>query len=148
MNKNIDIFTEDRVSALGLHRYATDYFESYKLISLTKNNYLGVRSYLLCHSLELSMKAVLRSYGLSVLELRKLKHNLERISKELENHPKSKIKWNRKQNAIIYVANLHYSTKEWEYFLKGSKTLVDFEIFSEFLDIWLARSYMIIEKLS
>lgn len=140
-------FSEDRVSSLGMHRYAEDFFQAYTLLSDKKNNAIQVRYYLICHSLELSMKAVLREAGYSVGQLLKLGHDIEKISNELEQNKGINAKWDEQQKAIIHIANIHYKSKEMEYFAQGTKSLVDFSIFSNFLAIWLRISHNTIMEL-
>lgn len=140
MNKN-NPHTEDRVSSRGLHRYADDFFQAYNLITSQKNNAVQVRYYLLCHSFELSMKAMLREAGYSVEQLQKFGHDLEKIANELEKNEKTKVHWKLKDKEMIRIANTHYVTKEMEYFTRGAKILVDPDKFSDFLGLWLRISH-------
>jgi hypothetical protein len=140
--------TEDRVSSRGLHRFADDFFQAYNLITSQKNNAVQVRYYLLCHSFELSMKAMLREAGYSVKQLQKFGHNLEGIANELEKNPKTKVFWSKEDRAMIKIANTHYVTKEMEYFTRGAKVLVDPVQFSNFLSFWLWISHIAIIEIA
>ncbi len=74
---------EDRTSAVGLARYARDFFDA----AIAADDVIGTRPgyerfapvpvmFLVAHSIELVLKAYLRTRGLSVGELRKRGHNL------------------------------------------------------------------------
>ncbi|KKP93152.1 MAG: hypothetical protein US25_C0052G0002 [Candidatus Moranbacteria bacterium GW2011_GWE1_36_7] len=146
-NKN-NPHTEDRVTSRGLHRYADDFFQAYTLITSQRNNAVQVRYYLLCHSFELSMKAMLREAGYSVKQLQKFGHDLEKIADELEKNSKTKVYWNPEDKEMIKIANTHYVTKEMEYFTRGEKVLVDPDQFSNFLGFWLRVSHVSIIEIA
>lgn len=144
MKKYPNPHTEDRVSSRGLHRFADDFFQAYNLITAQKNSAIQVRYYLLCHSFELSMKALLREAGYTVKQLQDFGHDLEALATELRNNQKTKVLWTDEDMAMIRIANTHYVTKEMEYATRGSKVVVDADQFSRFLSIWLRISHITI----
>ena len=104
--------------------------------------------YLLCHSFELSMKAILREAGLTVKQLQNFGHDLERLSDELEENKKTRVRWSEEDKNLIEIANRHYVTKEMEYFTRGNKAHIPFEEFSNFLRFWLRVSHASIVEMS
>lgn len=115
---------EERTSAHGLLDYAHEYYASYELIQSQHPKlieYFAVKYYLLCHSLELTMKAWLRHRGATYTQLKKLGHDLEKIMTVL--YEKHQLLFGAESQAMIRLVNQHYSQKEFEYSLKGTKTV-------------------------
>ena len=115
---------EERTSARGLLNYAHEYYASYELIQSQRpkmNEYFAVKYYLLCHALELTMKAWLRHKGATYKELKTLGHDLERIMTVL--YEQHQLLFSAEIQAMISLVNQHYSQKEFEYALKGTKTV-------------------------
>ncbi|MCC7288990.1 hypothetical protein IT414_01180 [bacterium] len=115
---------DERTSARGLLNYAVDYYAGYELIQNSEPDFIklfAVKYYLLCHSLELIMKAWLKKKGATYFEIKKLGHNLEDIMAVL--HSKHNLIFDASSQAMIRLVNQHYSNKEFEYSLRGSKTV-------------------------
>lgn len=144
----INPHTEENVSSRGLHRFAEDFFNAYNIISEKGHVTIQVRYYLLCHSFELSMKSVLREVGYTPKQLQGFGHDLEKISRELEINPETRVLWSKEEKDMIKIANMHYVTKEMEYFTKGPKRTVDFNDFAKFLSVWLRISHITIVEIS
>ncbi len=77
----------DRTTALGLFNYAHSYWSSAVALEQAK---LGTThpdapiNYLYFHAMELYLKSYLRSQGLSVAELRKIGHRIEKLAETAE----------------------------------------------------------------
>ena len=76
---------EDRTSAIGLARYARDYYEAAEAADDVLGNKPGYEisapppvMYLVAHAIELVLKAYLRHRGQSVCDIKKLNHRLVR----------------------------------------------------------------------
>jgi hypothetical protein len=125
--------TEDRVSAMGLHRFADDFYQAYMLLTDQRNNALQVRYFLLCRSLELAFKALLRQHGYSVKQLQDIGHNLNNLLIEVVKTCGYKPK--PEDTALIKLANQHYETKEMEYFTRGYKEFPDINVLADYVGI-------------
>jgi hypothetical protein len=73
----------DRSPALGLWNFAWEYAEAAKKV-VGEPELKHVAYYLICHSIELALKAFLRAKGKEMDDLKKLGHNLEATLREAE----------------------------------------------------------------
>lgn len=115
---------DERTSARGLLNYAHEYFAGYELIQKQEPGptaYFAVKYYLLCHALELTMKAWLKHNGATYTDLKKLGHDLEKIMAVL--HDEHRLLFDARSQAMITLVNQHYSQKEFEYALRGAKSV-------------------------
>lgn len=115
---------EARTTARGFLNYAHEYYASYELIQKQHpkiTDFFAVKFYLLCHSLELVMKAWLRHKGATYNELKGFSHDLEKIMVVL--HDKHKLLFDARSQQMISLVNQLYSKKEFEYSLRGAKTV-------------------------
>lgn len=115
---------EERTTARGLLKYAQDYYATYELVQKQHPNltdYFAVKYYLLCHSLELTMKASLRQRGATYTEMKKMGHDLEKIMTVL--HDEHNLIFSAEDQVMIRLVNQHYSQKEFEYSLIGVKSV-------------------------
>lgn len=115
---------EKRTTAKGLLNYALEYYSAYELVQKQHpklTEYFSVKYYLLCHSLELTMKAWLRHNGATYTEMKKLGHDLEKIMSVL--HDEYSLLFSAEGQAMIRLVNQHYSQKEFEYSLIGTKSV-------------------------
>lgn len=125
------ISESERTTAIGLLKYAKDYFEGFKIISEkvahgTSWNptvkLLPLKCYLAGHTLELLLKSFLLSYGvpLSVLK-HKVQHNLMKCLLMSNKNGLNLV--DSKEIATIRVLNYYYNEKEFEYPKNGAKTI-------------------------
>jgi hypothetical protein len=115
---------EERTTARGLLNYAQEYYAAYELVQKQHpklTEYFAVKYYLLCHSLELTMKAWLRKKGATYTEMKKLGHDLEKMMIVL--HDEHSLLFSAEGQAMIRLVNQHYSQKEFEYSLRGAKSV-------------------------
>ena len=113
---------EDKTTSTGLLLYAKEYYEGYDVIQTQYSDttkYFDVKFFLLCHSLELVMKALLRESGATYLELHDYGHDLYALLKAL--HDKHGITTSLESSLDIQLVNAHYSKKDFEYYVRGSK---------------------------
>jgi len=106
---------------IGLWRYARDFFwaaERLRRYDSTEN----VTIYLYCHSMELSLKALLIYHGSTEKELRTIGHDLidawDRSTRTGLNQHLADF---RGVKAVIELINPYYQGKEFEYLVPGIK---------------------------
>ena len=118
---------EKRLTALGLIRYAWDFYRAFENLQ-EKNPQLTtmyeVKYYLLCHSIELAMKAFLRKKGYTRKQLMKIGHDLDKLIIILhENNVLIDV-----DSAIrTIMVNQYYKTKQFEYPQTGYKEFPSLE---------------------
>ena len=108
---------DERTSARGLLNYAKEYYKAYELIQGQEPDFVkffAVKYYLLCHSLELTMKAWLKQKGATYKQIRDMGHNLEKIMVIL--HDEYNLLFSAASQEMISLVNQHYSKKEFEYY--------------------------------
>ena len=106
-----------QLDAYWLRHYAGDYLLAAQQFSPPPNRFSPVRHYLICHSIELSLKSFLFTAGLKRADRKKLSHDLEKALAAAESYGigghVSISMVDREQ--IVKVKSL-YSGKEFEYF--------------------------------
>jgi len=112
-----------RLTSRGLLRYAWDYYRAFEVLyekfSKVTEMY-EVKYYLLCHSIELAMKAFLREKGFTRKQLLGLGHDLEKLIRTLyENGVVIDVESMKR----TFSLNDYYKTKQFEYPQTGSKSL-------------------------
>jgi HEPN domain-containing protein len=119
----------DRTTPRGLWRYANEFFESAVLTRKEKGKFFVPSYYLICHSLELALKAFLRAKGKHLPFLKRLGHDLEKLVVQAENYGISNHGGiSEKLKVSIKLVNQYYKTKQFEYISVGSKILPDIDI--------------------
>lgn len=117
--EKISIFgAEARMGPLALQQYAERYFYAAKGLPVSDLKFDPVRLYLVCHSIELALKAYLSLHGALMVELSEgpYGHNLESIlGKALERGIDSLVPLRDDHRAEICRANTYYSGKVLEY---------------------------------
>lgn len=117
---------EGRTTSLGLLCFAKEYFKAYEI--LCKDGGIKWTSpvcrYLLCHGMELSLKAFLKNRGKTVKELYNLGHDLDKIMEACKGLNERKLNVLTQHDwAVISLLNQEYKSKELEYIKTGVKTL-------------------------
>lgn len=110
--------TTERMGPLGLHMYAKAYLEGACALPLKSVPFEPVYPFLVCHSIELGLKAFLSLKGAAMLELAdgSYGHNLEAIlQKAEEKHLSKHVKLTLEHKAEVRKASLYYSGKVFEY---------------------------------
>ena len=106
-----------RLDAYWLRHYAGDYLSAARQFSPPSNRFSPVRHYLLCHSIELSLKSFLFTAGLKRADRKKLSHDLEKALAAAEAHGiGSHVPISKGDHEQIVRVNSLYSRKEFEYF--------------------------------
>lgn len=118
--ENISILgiVTERMGPLGLHFYANAYLDAARALPLSNVPFEPVRPYLVCHSIELALKAYLSLQGALMIDLAEgsYGHNLEAIlqradEKQLDLH----VNFTKEQKEEIRKATLYYNGKVFEY---------------------------------
>lgn len=124
MDKNkIEEELENRLTSRGLIMYSWDYFKSFKDLYTKYPKYTEryeVKYYLLCHAIELAMKALLREKGFTRKQLLDLGHDLEKLIGVLH---KNDVLMDVDTMMRTFNINQYYKTKQFEYPQTGYKEL-------------------------
>jgi hypothetical protein len=114
-----------RVDGHWLRNYAGDFLNAAKHFVPPSNRFSPVQYYLVCHSIELSLKAFLFSAGFNKAARKSLNHNLETAINEAEaNGLSAHLQVSAKERDLIRRANRLYPKKEFEYF-ESLETIYD-----------------------
>jgi hypothetical protein len=112
--------------AIGFLNFASTFKEAADLLLANRSRELETPSYyLLCHSVELALKAFLKTKGFSddLMKSKELGHNLTRLMDESLRHGLADVvKMDDTALEIIHVVDEYYRTKGFEYLLPGFKT--------------------------
>jgi len=126
--KNITLQVDNvvlHVDGHWLRNYSNDFLNAAKSFTEPKNRFSPVRYYLVCHSIELSLKSFLFTAGYKKKERKKLNHNLEKALFAAEsNGLNSHIDITSNDREILIKANKLYPKKEFEYF-ESFETIYD-----------------------
>jgi len=136
-SKNIVIQAEPiviNISPIGFHRYAQEFLRAEEAFQTT-DNFSPVPYYLLCRSIELSLKAylLLKGYKKKYLK-RKIGHNLKKLLRKVQElNIREIIAISIEESDNILKANVYYEKKGFEYFfvidaVTGYKELPDVEL--------------------
>jgi len=124
----------DRTNSMGLWTYAKTYLDAAKAIASTSNKELPPipAYYLVCHSIELVLKAFLRGSGKELEDLKKKGHNLNQCLRAAEEKGINEyFSLTSTQKSAVSLINDYYSQKELEYIATGFKTFPKYDILEE-----------------
>jgi hypothetical protein len=114
-----------RVDGYWLRHYAGDFLAAAKQFAPPVNRFSPVPYYLICHSIELSLKAFLFTVGHNKEKRKKLNHDLEKaLQAAEEGQLGSYLHIAAADRLLIHNANKLYSKKEFEYF-ESLETIYD-----------------------
>lgn len=128
------------VDGYWLRHYANDFLEAAKSFRPPENRFSPVRYYLVCHSIELSLKSFLFSAGFKKKDRKRLNHDLEKALIAAEtNGLLTHIDVTNEDRKTIEKANRLYPKKEFEYF-ESLETIYDPHDFDlESLELFAGR---------
>ena len=135
----LEIELEKRLTSRGLILYAWDYFNSFESLHQQfpkVTDKFPVKYFLICHSIELAMKACLRERGYTRKQLSNIGHDLEKLIGLLY-----------KQGVIMdvnsvkrtFILNDYYKTKQFEYPQTGSKSVPALEKMADITKLLLNK---------
>lgn len=105
------------VDAHWLRRFAEDFLSAYRSFSSPESRYSPVPHFLVCRSIELSLKSFLRARGVLRNERKTIGHNLESaLDKALDLGLKDYMEVTVEDREALAAANRLYRKKEFEYF--------------------------------
>lgn len=114
-----------RVDGYWLRHYAGDFLAAAKDFKPPVNRFSPVPYYLICHSIELSLKSFLFTAGFKKADRRRLNHDLEKALRAAENNGLSThIQLTADERGLLHKANRLYPKKEFEYF-ESLETIYD-----------------------
>jgi len=106
-----------RVDGYWTRIYAGDFLSAAKDFKHPANRFSPIPYYLICHSIELSLKAFLFTVGFKRADRKRLNHDLEKALEAAENNGLSlHIQLTDEERELIIKANRLYPKKEFEYF--------------------------------
>jgi hypothetical protein len=120
-----------RVDGYWLRHYAGDFLAAAKQFTPPVNRFSPVPYYLICHSIELSLKSFLFTVGYNKANRKNLNHDLEKALRSAEEKELgSYLHITAGDRILLHNANKLYSKKEFEYFesLEAIYDPHDFEI--------------------
>ena len=119
--KNIEIC----VDGYWLRHYAEDFLSAAITFDVPKNRFSPIPYYLICHSIELSLKSYLFTAGFSKKDRKKMSHDLVHALREAQgNGIGHYIVISSMETEAVFRANQLYSRKEFEYF-ESLETIYD-----------------------
>ncbi|MDQ6995999.1 MAG: hypothetical protein Q9M82_00880 [Mariprofundus sp.] len=124
----------DRTNSMGLWTYAKEYLDAAKIVASSSDRELAPTPayYLVCHSIELILKAFLRGSGEELEDLKKIGHNLKRCLNKAEKKGITEyFCFTGIQKQAVSLINDYYSQKEFEYISTGFKTFPKYDILEE-----------------
>lgn len=128
-----------------LRRYAEDFLAAARAFQAPKNRFSPVRYYLICHSIELALKAFLFTAGYKKKDRRKLNHDLVKALNAAEGNGLSEyFQITHTERESVEKANKLYPKKEFEYF-ESLETIYDPHDFD--LDVLDQFAQRLIEKI-
>jgi hypothetical protein len=107
-----------RMGPLMLHQYAELYCQAAESVQETEHRLNPARGFLICHSLELSLKAILSLHGMTLFELSDVTfgHNLDRLLECVDqNSHAAVVQLTAANRAAIGQASEYYAAKVFEY---------------------------------
>jgi len=134
----------NRTNSMGLWTYAHQFIQAARAVA-NKRSCWGMpvpAYYLVCHGIELALKAYLRGAGWSVNDLkRRIGHDLSRCLDEEEKQGLANYcNLSNDQRAAIHLANIYYyCKKEFEYITTGYKALPEFECLMDAAEMLLDK---------
>jgi HEPN domain len=119
----------DRLTSMGLWRNAGEFLDAAKIVHDKKGGVFTPTYYLVCHSIELSLKAFLLRSGSSKKELIRLGHDLECLLNIAEHEDLGKhMRVSGSGRSAIKMINPYYKEKGLNYPETGAKTYCDVKI--------------------
>jgi hypothetical protein len=107
-----------RIAPLGLQIYASDFLAAAKATPVPNVPFAPARTYLVCHALELALKAFLclKGYSLDKLADGEFYHDLTKILDGAERNGRREfVTWREDVTFQIRRASSYYSSKVFEY---------------------------------
>lgn len=113
------------VDGYWLRHYAGDFLAAAKVFEPPENRFSPVPYYLICHSIELSLKSFLFSAGFKRRDRKRLNHDLEKALSSAEDSGLSAhLEITSNDREVLRKANRLYPKKEFEYF-ESLETIYD-----------------------
>ncbi len=134
------------IRPLGFNRYASEFLRAAQGFRIS-DGFSPVPYYLICRSMELSLKAFLLARGLSkrTLKRRNLGHNLEKILEKAISEGLNKyVSLSPQHREELKKANNYYASKGFEYFevikaMTGYRTLPDISVLSSLATLLVTK---------
>ena len=133
------------VDGYWLRQYAADFLAAARTFQAPTNRFSPVRYYLICHSIELALKAFLFTAGYKKKDRKKLNHDLVKAFNAAEkNGLVEHIQITQRERETVEKANKLYPRKEFEYF-ESLETIYDPHDFD--LEVLEELAQRLIEKI-
>jgi HEPN domain-containing protein len=103
----------DRLSSMGLPNAARKYLDAAEILRQHTKGVCMPAYFVACQGLELTLKACLRGCGLSEKQLRRLGHDLEKITERaFKECPKGLIALSETERVIVSLINMNYQDRD------------------------------------
>lgn len=101
---------------MGLSNAARKYLDAAEILQRNTKGVCMPAYFVACQGLELTLKACLRGCGSSEKQLRKLGHDLEKITERaFEECPKNLITLSETDRVIVSMVNMYYEDRDLQY---------------------------------
>jgi len=131
MTKTLNDNQTDRTNSMGLWTYSKEFLNAAKAVaSLSDKELVPIPAYyLVCHSIELILKAFLRGEGESLNKLREVSHDLNQALKAAKKKNLDQYYLlTEDQREAVDLINDYYNKKELEYITTGFKSFPKYDI--------------------
>jgi hypothetical protein len=113
----------DRYTSMGISNDAREFLDAAQLVRQKKSATFPPTYFLVCQSLELSLKAYLRGSGHSDAQLRRLGHNLDEcMSAAKAGGVDDYVSLSPEDVAAVAAINPYYQFKDFQYSVSGYKS--------------------------
>ncbi len=113
----------DRYSSMMISNVAGEYLEAAKITNSQNSDKFKPPYFLVCRSLELSLKAFLRGSGYSASQLLNIRHDLDKcVQRAVGAGLDGYVSLSENDRALISAANFYYKSKDFEYTITGYKS--------------------------
>lgn len=129
LHVGVELDEESRTTSMGLWTDGKQMLAAAKLLATGTDSRLAISSptyYLIGHGLEVLFKAFLRANGLSLMQLRKIGHNLVKAADRSTKFDLAQYcAFSGDDCSALRLLNVYYKRKYFEYRVNGSKQLVE-----------------------
>jgi len=128
----------DRYTSMGISNDAREFLEAAQLVRREKPVTFRPTYFLVCQSLELSLKAYLRGSGYSDEQLRRIGHNLDQcVSAAKATGVEGYVRLSEADIAAVAAINPYYQFKDFQYSVSGYKSFPHPDVLMELAErLW------------
>lgn len=138
----------DRLSSMGLSNAARKYLDAAEILQRHSKGVCMPAYFVACQGLELTLKGYLRGCGLAEKQLRKLGHDLERITdRAFKECPDGLVDLSEPERVIVSLINMYYQDRDLQYTRSEYKELPELSALLEVCErLWRSTRKFCVEK--